>query len=313
MTPILVFDMGLMLLVLGVAAWTIAAREKFAAVVGFVAYGLLLALAWVRLSAIDIALTEAAIGSGVTGVLLLRAASRLPRSQAVPTQPSVALRGVAALVCAAVSAALATVVLSLPDPAPSLAPQAVANMPATGLGNPVTAVLLAYRAIDTFLEKVVLVLALVGVWSLATDRDWGAAPLPWRMPERADVLTLLAQVLPPVGVVVAVYILWTGANHPGGAFQASAILAAMWMLTLIAGLSFVPRLDDHRLRRTVVAGAAVFLLVGLAGFCIADGFLAYPPGYAKALIIAIEVVMTVAVAMTLALLVAGPSERGDEG
>ncbi len=71
------FDIGLAVLVLGVAAWTIAARDTFAAVVGFVAYGLLLALVWVRLAAPDVALTEAAIGSGVTGVLLVGASARL--------------------------------------------------------------------------------------------------------------------------------------------------------------------------------------------------------------------------------------------
>jgi multisubunit Na+/H+ antiporter MnhB subunit len=312
MTAILAFDMGLALLVLGVAAWTVAAHGTFAAVVGFVAYGLLLALVWVRLSAFDIALTEAAIGSGVTGVLLLRAASRLPSSEAVSARSGGVPRVAAGLVCAAISMGLAAVVLSLPEPAPTLAPQAAANLPATGLGNPVTAVLLAYRAIDTFLEKVVLVLALVGVWSLAADRNWGAAPAPWRLPDRNDTLIFLAQILPPVGVVIAVYILWTGADHPGGAFQASAILAAMWMLTMIAGLTHAPRVDNTRLRFVLVAGAAAFLLVGLAGFAIADAFLAYPAGYAKMLIIAIEVVMTMSVAATLLLLVAGPPEQGGQ-
>ena len=67
MTLALGFDTGLAALVLGLALWTIAARDTFAAVVGFVAYGLLLALVWVRLAAPDVALTEAAIGSGVTG------------------------------------------------------------------------------------------------------------------------------------------------------------------------------------------------------------------------------------------------------
>jgi multisubunit Na+/H+ antiporter MnhB subunit len=310
MTVSLALDFGLALLVLGVAAWTTAVRETFAAVIGFVAYGLLLALVWVRLSAVDIALTEAAIGSGVTGVLLLRAATRLPSSGAASSQFGGVLRAVATVLCAAVSAGLATVVLSLPEPAPTLAPHAAANLSATGLGNPVTAVLLAYRAIDTFLEKVVLVLALVGVWSLAADRDWGSAPAPWRTRDRDDVLIFLAQVLPPVGIVIAVYILWTGADHPGGAFQASAILAAMWMLTLIAGLTHAPRTDNPRIRHTLVAGAAAFLLVGLAGFAVAGAFLAFPPAYAKALIIAIEVVMTISVAATLVLLVAGPPERG---
>ena len=79
----LAFDVGLAVLVLGLAVWTIAARDTFAAVVGFVAYGLLLALVWVRLAAPDVALTEAAIGSGVTGGLLLGASARLRPSEAL--------------------------------------------------------------------------------------------------------------------------------------------------------------------------------------------------------------------------------------
>ena len=62
---------ALALLVLGLAIWTIVARDTFAAVVGFVAYGLLLTLVWVRLRGIDVALTEAAIGGGLTGALLI--------------------------------------------------------------------------------------------------------------------------------------------------------------------------------------------------------------------------------------------------
>ena len=48
----------------------------------FVAYGLILALVWVRLAAVDVAMTEAAIGSGVTGALLVGAAARLRRAEA---------------------------------------------------------------------------------------------------------------------------------------------------------------------------------------------------------------------------------------
>lgn len=41
------------------------------AIVLFIAFGLLMALAWARLSASDIGLAEAAIGAGLTGALLL--------------------------------------------------------------------------------------------------------------------------------------------------------------------------------------------------------------------------------------------------
>ena len=310
MTVAWVFDAILVATVLGVAGWTIAAREAFAAVVGFVAYGLLLALVWVRLAAPDVALTEAAIGGGVTGVLLLGAAARLRGVAAAPDDwPSAPLRLAAGALCATVAAALAAVVLLLPDPAPTLAPQALASLPATGLGNPVNGVLMAYRALDTLLEKVVLVLALIGVWSLAADGAWGGIPGQGQPARRDDALVFLARLLPPVGIVVGVYLLWAGADEPGGAFQGGALLAAMWLLAMMAGLAAPPAVSSRWLRLAVVGGPALFLAIGLAGFVIADAFLAYPVAWAKPLIIVIEVALVLSIAATLGLLVAGPPER----
>jgi len=306
----LALETALALVVLGVAVWTIAARETYAAVVGFVAYGLLLALIWVRLDAVDVALTEAAIGGGLGGVLLLGAAARLRAAgTAALERPSVGVRlGVAAL-SVAVALALAAGVLLLPDPAPTLAPAAAENAAATGLGNPVTNVLMAFRAMDTLLEKVVLLLALVGVWSLAPDGVWGGRPGPRHQADPRGVLAFLARLLPPVGIVIGIYVLWTGANHPGGAFQGGTILAAMWLLVIMAGLADTPPASSRRVRLVLIAGPAVFLSVGLAGLWLGDGFLTYPAAYAKPLIVGIEVAMTLTIAATLGLLLAGAPER----
>lgn len=68
------------LLVLALVVTAVAAlysRNLFRAVVVFIAFGMLMAVAWVRLQAPDIALAEAAIGAGLTGVLLLDAVSHL--------------------------------------------------------------------------------------------------------------------------------------------------------------------------------------------------------------------------------------------
>ena len=310
MTVFWAFDALLAATVLAVAAWTIVARDTFAAVIGFVAYGLLLALVWVRLAAPDVAMTEAAIGGGVTGVLLLGAAARLRGMAATATDeaPGKALRLLTGVLCAGIAAALAATMLLLPDPAPSLAPQAAANLPATGVGNPITGVLMAYRALDTLLEKVVLVLALIGVWSLAPDPLWGGIPGPQRV-RADDALVFLARLLPPIGIVIGVYLLWAGADEPGGAFQGGALLAAMWLLALMAGLTATPAVSSRGLRLAVVAGPAVFLAIGLAGWALADAFLAYPEAWAKPLIIVIEVALLLSIAVTLGLLVAGPPER----
>ena len=307
----MVFDIGLALLIVAVAVWTIAARDTFAAVIGFVALGLLLALAWVRLAAPDVALTEAALGSGVTGVVLLGASTRLRHAgiSAADKKPGAMLRAAAAVLCTVISAGLAAIVLVLPDPAPTLAPQAAANMAATGLGNPVTAVLMAYRAIDTLLETVVLLLALLGLWSLTPDPFWGGLPGRRHHDDPDGVLTFAAQLLVPVGILVGIHIFWVGSVAPGGEFQGATILAAMWILAAMAGLVDAPPVSRRWLRLILVAGPAVFFTIGLAGFAMAGGFLAYPESHAKLLIVMIEVPVTLSIAATLALLVAGPPER----
>ncbi len=76
----LAFDVALALL-LPVLAWiAMAHRRLMGGIVYFVVYGLVLAIAWYRLEAPDVALAEAAIGAGITGVLLIGAVSRLERS-----------------------------------------------------------------------------------------------------------------------------------------------------------------------------------------------------------------------------------------
>jgi len=309
MTISLMLNIGLAVLVLAVASWTIAARSAFAAVVGFVAYGLFLTFVWARIGAIDVALTEAAIGSGLTGALLIGAEVLLRTGAAPGENPSAILRLAAALLSTAVAASLAFAIISLPDPAPTLAPAAAENAAATGLGNPVTNVLIAFRAMDTMLEKVVLLLALIGVWSLATDRAWGGRPVRLGHVDPDGVLAFFARLLPPVGIVVGLYILWVGADRPGGAFQGGTILGAMWLLVMKGGLADVPPVGSRWLRLVLITGPLVFVVVGLGGLAVGDAFLAYPVAYAKPLIVAIELAMTLTIASTLGMLLSGPPER----
>jgi uncharacterized MnhB-related membrane protein len=302
-------DIGIVALLIIIGAWMIMARDAVVAVIIFVVFGLLMAIAWVRLSAVDVALTEAAIGSGITGMLLLSAAARLRQIEITVERPTLPVCLFAGALCAVISAGLAAVVLLQPEVGPTLAPAAMAHLADTGLGNPVAGVLFAYRALDTLLEKVVLLLALLGVWSLAPDRLWGGAPaLDAYMPPN-DILVFFAQVLPPIGIVFAVYMTWTGATNPGGAFQGGTVLAVMWLLVMMAGVVHAPSISSVRLRWLLVAGPVLFLAVGLAGFVWAAGFLAYPLGYAKALIVIVEFALALSIGVTLGLLTAGPPER----
>jgi multisubunit Na+/H+ antiporter MnhB subunit len=300
---------------LGLAARAILARDALAAVVAFVVFGLLVAVAWVALGAVDVALTEAAIGGGVTGALLLGAARVEGRRDTRATRrrdPGIAAKGLVALLCTLISAALAAAWFSLPEPAPSLAPQAVEAMPRLGVANPVTAVLIAYRGWDTLLEKVVLGLALAGIWALGADSRWGGRPGFAQVRSADDPLGLLARVLPPPAIILAVYLLWTGADHPGGAFQAGTILATMGILVVLAGLADYPAVSSRALRVAAVAGTGVFVLTGIAGFALPGGFLSYPEAFSKPVIVVVEVALVFSIGVTLCLLVAGPPRRKED-
>ncbi|MCZ8043116.1 MAG: DUF4040 domain-containing protein [Beijerinckiaceae bacterium] len=306
----LVFDIALAAGLIALALHVVVTRDGRGAILAFIAFGLLLGIGWVRLASVDVALTEAAIGGGLTGMLLLRAHAHLARE--IPPEAMAEAKPrrwlAPAIACGLVTLALGAVVLAFPRPAPSLAHQAVASLETTGLGNPVTAVLLAYRAIDTLLEKIVLILALVGVWSLSRDAAWGGASQlrPAIIPEP---LVFLARVLPPFGVLIAVYQVWVGADLPGGTFQAGTILAAMALLVMLAGLRPAPPTQARALRVMLAGGPALFVLVGFLGVAVAQGFLSYPEAIAKPLIVGIEAALTLSIAGTLALLVAGPPDK----
>jgi hypothetical protein len=91
------------------------------------------------------------------------------------------------------------------------------------------------------------------------------------------------------------------------------VLAAMWILAIMAGIVDAPPVGKHWLRLVLVAGPAVFLAIGLAGFAMAGTFLGYPPDHAKLVIIAIELPVTMSIAAALTLLVVGPPRREPQG
>jgi multisubunit Na+/H+ antiporter MnhB subunit len=306
------FHAATALLILALGVYTTVVRDTFPATVGYLAYGLLLTVAWVQLRGVDIALTEAAIGGGLTGFLLVRASAKLRvfEAKARAEVPSTRVRLLAGLMAGGVAGALALALLTLPDPAPTLAREAVANIASTGVGNPITAVLLAFRAMDTLLEAIVLLFALIGVWSLSPDRAWGGVPGPAQHADPDGMLAYVARVLPPIGMVAGAYVFWVGADHPGGKFQGATILAAMWLLVIMAGLATAPPIGRRWLRALLVAGPLAFIAVGASGTISAGAFLAYPAGFAKPLILVIEIALLPTLTLILGLMLLGVPRRG---
>ena len=313
---------GLLALTLLWLGWRVlASADLFRGIAFFIAFGLLMALIWVRLEAPDVAIAEAAIGAGLTGALLLAALSRLRQGQGVAaanaeTQGSAGERtsgrrrstqavliGLSTLFFIGLGGA----VLSLPTEAPGLSGPVADRLSTSGVSNPVTAVLLNFRAYDTLLEKAVLLLAVVAAWSLAAAPKESVSP-----PGR--VLDVFVRLLVPLMIVVASYLLWVGAHAPGGAFQAGAVLAAVAVLLLLSGKSLTARWQGWRLRALLTLGLGVFIAVGAAVMFVGHRFLEYPPDQAGNLILLIEVVATVSIAVALAaLFLGGRPRRGEPG
>lgn len=300
------FDAVLGLLLVLAAFRVVATTDLRAAVSGFVAYGMILAVVWVRLESVDIALTEIAVGSGLTTIVILRAVSRVPSSASSSTRAAKAAKAAVGIACALVALGLSVVLLGLPEPAPSLSLHVATNMPATALGNPITGVLMVFRALDTVLETVVVLLALIGVWAMVPQHRLAELPAALGTGRPPESVAFLARALVPFGLVVGAYQLWAGADVPGGKFQGAAVLASMGLLLMMAGVIKAPAATNVKLRALLLVGPFLFLAVGVAGWPLAGAFLGYPAGLEKPVIIAVEIASTISIALALVMLVLGP-------
>lgn len=207
------------------------------------------------------------------------------------------------LLAGGLALALGWAMLALPEFALRLPDDVAANLDESGVAHPVTAVLLNFRGYDTLLEVAVLLLALLGVLALAP-------PARGREPALAHpVLLTLARLLAPLMLLVAGYLLWTGAHAPGGAFQAGAVLAAAGVLLRLAGLLPAWAQPNRLLRAGLALGLAVFVAVAAAAL-VEGSLLQYPPALASALILLIEAGLTLSIGLVLAsLYLASAKER----
>jgi multisubunit Na+/H+ antiporter MnhB subunit len=173
--------------------------------------------------------------------------------------------------------------------------------------NPVTAVLLNFRGYDTLLEVGVLLLAVLGVWSLP------GTPAPHSLRDATvagPVLGVFVRLLIPVMTVVGGYFLWAGAHAPGGAFQGGAVLAAAGVLLFLSGFHLSVRTYGWPLRTVLILGFAVFLVIAGGAITVGGRLLEYPRNWAAELILLVETALTLSIACILAsLFVSGLPSR----
>ena len=243
-------------------------------------YSLLSASLFVVLDAVDVALTEAAIGAGISTILILATVALTSDEEKAPQHtPLLPL-----LVVIATGAALIYGTLDMPhygDPAAPVhshvAPDYLHTTPADiGVTNVVTSVLASYRGYDTLGEVTVIFTAAIGVLTLLgyrTRRRNSQGP----GNRKLVVLRVIAKLFFPLILLFALYVLFHGDYGPGGGFQAGVIFATGFILYALAyGLGNAQRVIPHQLLRIMAAvGVLIYAGVGFESILLGGNFLEY--------------------------------------
>lgn len=316
-TGMTVLDLALGVAALVAVALAVTNRLRRDQAMAFLTLGVVMSIIWLRLGSVDVALAEAALGTGLLSALLVWSALSSPdpslhaedstalddrssgSTRARPRWPRAVLGVVAGTVITVVTAA---VWLRVEQQLPTWQPDLGEELPATGVEHEVTGVLLAFRAYDTLLESAVLMFA--GVTVLVLGRGRGLAQTRTALPPMPPLLRWLARLVAPVLVLVGLWLLLVGSSGPGGAFQSGAVFAGLLILLRTARIDLTG-FDRRVLRPLLVGGVIVFVLAGTHGPLAGEPWLSWDPAWAFAVILAVEVFLTAGIAAGLYLLFLG--------
>ncbi|MBN7797218.1 Na(+)/H(+) antiporter subunit B [Parahaliea mediterranea] len=306
----------LLCLLVATAIALIAVRGLLASIMLTSVYGLLSASFFVTMDAVDVAFTEAAVGAGVSPLLLLLTVAIVGRREAA----SNARRLVVPLLLVTVTGALLIIgTLDMPSFGSPDAPAQTHVAPRylqqsgdeIGIPNVVTSVLASYRAYDTLGEVLVIFTAGVAVLlALAPAGQGGSARAEPPAPEHLaphTILQVVSKLLIPFMLLFAFYVQFHGEYGPGGGFQAGVIFASGIILYgLLYGLPTVCRVIPPPVVEVLAAvGALIYGLTGVLSLLAGKNFLDYSALAADPVtgqhigIIAIELGVGIAVAAVI--------------
>lgn len=269
----------LMAMLVAILAAIVRMRSLLGSILLMGVYSLVVAIWFVVMDAPDVAFTEAAVGAGVSTLILLGAVLLTNSAAARLSWTAMIAPGLGALAVAALLIFAAQDLPVLGDPsAPANAyvgrlylQQTYADI---GAPNMVTAVLASYRGFDTLGETTVIFAAGVGV---AIMLGFGERALqdeakpPAGSGEHQVVLSVTAKLLIPVIVLFSFYVLFHGDLSPGGGFQGGVILAVAVILhALVFGLhDTMTAIRPGTVR--AVASLGVLIYAGLGVWTVING------------------------------------------
>ncbi|NCP65534.1 MAG: DUF4040 domain-containing protein [Paraglaciecola sp.] len=281
---IFIFALFLLTLLVITAVAIVRAKDLFVAVMLTSIFSLLMAANFFILDAADVALTEAAVGAGVTTVIFLCALA-LTEEREKPREGSrrIAFTTVGVLALLIIYATFDKPRLGDPE-APvhqHVAPWYLEKTPEyVDIPNVVTAILGSFRGYDTLGEVFVVFAACIGVLFILS-----VSPARKIKPKLEKDSGLRHHLIPqvvgrlviPFIVLFGLYVQFHGEYGPGGGFQAGAIIATGVILYALlegeaAALKAIPR---SVLLGMVVGGALLYGGVGVVCMLMGGAFLDY--------------------------------------
>jgi multicomponent K+:H+ antiporter subunit A len=230
--------LGLGIMALAALVTVIFHRQRLVSLLMLSVVGLMVALAFARYSAPDLALTQLSV-EVVTIILLMLALFFLPAQTRMESSSLRGLRDFTLAVGTGVMVAM-LVFAVLTRPYDSISAFFLENSVTGGGGtNVVNVILVDFRGFDTMGEVTVLAIAAVGIFALldglrlfqpavdAQGRNWARDRHPL-------ILATLSRVLLPMALLVSVFIFLRGHNLPGGGFIAGLVTAVALILQYVA-------------------------------------------------------------------------------
>jgi len=255
-----------LLVIVGIAI--IRMKDLFASVMLAGIYGLLTACFFVAMDAVDVAFTEAAVGAGISTLLILVVITMTGREEKRTRH-----KPLPALFAVIITGGL-LIYGTFDMPYFGSADAPIHNhtsdryinhsMEEIGVPNVVTSVLASYRAFDTFGEVVVIFTAGIGVLTLLSvvrrkEDDDEIASLNDSMHHQHLVVRIIVKILIPFILLFALYVQFHGDFGPGGGFQAGVIFAAAIILyTMLFGLSTARKVINQTFIQLIAAIGVLF-------------------------------------------------------
>ena len=241
-------------------------RRRLLALVVMGAVGLAVSLAFVLLSAPDLALTQLLVEM-VTIALMLMALNYLPAESA--PEPSRLRRWRDAAIALAAGGGVAAMAYAIiTRPLDTVASQILAlSLPEGGGSNVVNVILVDFRGFDTLGE-----IAVFGIAGLVVHAMLRRARL---LPERRvdgppDPLVIpntVARLLLPLALAVSLYLFLRGHNLPGGGFIAGLVLAVPVLLQyVLSGNQYMEQRLGFDYPRVIGLGLLAALLTGVGSW-----------------------------------------------